>query len=174
MSYTYTYNSTYITSGNFDMGYMDITIRDSVIAETLIGIDKNSDSVSIHIEFENQLTVSHKTILDGIVQNHDTDPNAGLSPYVQIVRNAVAFYVEIMEEFAAQNITQGITVYGKTKAVADYLQNVMRYGQSGSLYEVVAEIDTLIAAGIPGDLSPFVTEPVLINFKTKVNNYLGV
>ena len=95
-----------------------------------------------------------------------------LLPYKTIIENAIEYFNEVMVEFAAENITLGITVAGKTKDVADYLQNILRYGQSGSLYEVIAEVDVLKLAGIPANLSPFVTDARLDAFKQKFVDYL--
>lgn len=96
-----------------------------------------------------------------------------LEPYENIVTNAIEFFQEIMVTYAAENITMGITVYNKTKEVADYLATVMRYGQSGSLYEVIHEIDNLKTEGIPVELSPFVTDARLDVFKAKITTYIG-
>lgn len=90
------------------------------------------------------------------------------------MQRAVEFGNNLMIEFAAENILLGITQAGKTKQVADYLQNVMRYIQSGSLYEVISEIDSLISAGIAPELAPFVTEARLLAFRGKVTAYLGM
>jgi hypothetical protein len=68
----------------------------------------------------------------------------------------------------------GITQAGKTRSVADYLKNVMFYGQSGSLYEVLAEINTFESEGYPSDLSPFVTQARMELFKQKIEDYLGI
>lgn len=88
------------------------------------------------------------------------------------IENAIIFYNNLMVDFATENVLMGITQLGKTKEVADYLQNVMRYGQSGSLYEVINEVDSLILAGIPVGLSPFVTEQRLNDMKAQVSAYL--
>ena len=111
-----------------------------------------------------------KTSFDPIVSAHSGDP---LLVYKSIVRNAINFFNEELVKFSAENIIMGITVLNKTKDVADYLQSVMRYGQSGSLYEVVHEVDTLIAAGIPGDLAPFVTDARLTALKNQILDYLA-
>jgi len=95
-----------------------------------------------------------------------------LEPYKELVSGAIEYFTEIQIEFAAENITMGITFAAKTKAVADYLQNVLRYGQSGSLYEVISEIDSLKAAAVPAELSPWVTEARLDDFKNKIIGYL--
>lgn len=115
------------------------------------------------------LTLINKTsaILSGYVEG---DVNQALQ---EIVRNAIDFFNGMMIKAAAENIAIGITQQGKTKEVADYLSDVMRYGQSGSLYEVINEIDSLIAATVPPSLSPFVNEERLLNFKQQILDYLS-
>jgi hypothetical protein len=90
----------------------------------------------------------------------------------EIIKNAILFGTDLMEKFAAENVMMGITQAGKTKVVADYFADVIRYTQTGSLYEVINEVDRLINAGIPSELSPFVTEARLNDFKSKVITYL--
>lgn len=89
-----------------------------------------------------------------------------------LILKARSFADGIVNLYAAENVLMGITQADKTKQVSDYLADVMRYAQSGSLYEVVNEIDRLIQAGIPVDMSPFVTEQRLEQFKQKIITYL--
>lgn len=89
-----------------------------------------------------------------------------------IIEGAMRFGQDMMVEYASENVLMGITQAGKTKAVADYLANVIRYMQTGSLYEVIHEIERLKADGIPSDLNPFVTTPRLDAFKQKIVDYL--
>lgn len=100
-------------------------------------------------------------------------PAQSNTEYAQgIVKQAQSFASQIVVEFAAENILMGITQAGKTKVVADYLADVTRYAQTGSLYEVINEITRLINSGIPADLSPFVTQVRLEAFRQKIINYL--
>ena len=92
----------------------------------------------------------------------------------KIIQDAIKFGNDIIIEFAAENIAMGITQLGKTKAVADYLADVMRYAQTGSLYEVLAEIQRLEGLGLPADLAPFITTERLALFKGKIQSYLGI
>jgi len=93
--------------------------------------------------------------------------------YKEIVSKAIKFGNDLVIEFASENIMMGITQAGKTKDVADYTADVMRYIQSGSLYEVIHEVDRLINEGIPQELSPFVTDQRMISFKNKILEYLN-
>jgi len=90
------------------------------------------------------------------------------------ITNAIIFGQELIVTFATENVLMGITQAGKTKSVSDYLADVTRYTQTGSLYEVINEIDNLIIEGIPQDLDPFVNQARLESFKSKIQNYLGL
>lgn len=126
-------------------------------------IQTNSQVIVIASNNENQVEIST------YVQNEiskETVRNA--------ISNAINFGNTLIKDFATENVLMGITQAGKTKAVADYLSDIMRYSQSGSLYEVINQIDFLISEGIPLDLSPFVTEARLLDFKQQIQNFLGV
>jgi len=96
-----------------------------------------------------------------------------LSPYKDLINDAISYFKSIQVEFAAENITLGISQSGKTKDVSDYLKNVLRYGQTGSLYEVISEIDLLIQSDPPEDLEPFITVDRLNVFKAKVSEFFN-
>lgn len=113
------------------------------------------------------------TTRDFVIKETNDVDTSPFAVYKEIIRQAVAFFDDLMTEFAGENITLGITQAGKTKDVADYLANVLRYGQTGSLYEVINECDALVTAGVPAGLSPFVTEARLNTFKAKVTAYLS-
>ena len=92
----------------------------------------------------------------------------------KIVSEAISFGSNLIIDFATENVLMGITQAGKTKEVADYLADVMRYAQSGSLYEVLAEVNRLQTAGLPAELAPFVTTDRMNEFKLKIEQYLGI
>lgn len=127
--------------------------------------------VGFYVIFDNDLSGPELSTLEQIVSTHhylSTQERVML-----IVSRAIEFGNNMILEFAAENIMMGITQLGKTKDVADYLATVMRYTQSGSLYEVVGEIERLKANGLPPDLAPFVTEARLNVFKNKILAYLA-
>lgn len=158
-------------NGTCDSSLLEKAIKSSTITAPLEYTRAITTTDYLEAKFTQALTAQEITTLDGIIANHSSDP---LIAYKHLVEKAIDFFNTMMVQYAAENITQGITYYGKTKDVADYLMNVMRYGQSGSLYEVVNEIDVLVAAGVPTDLSPFVTTTRLNQMKDEVNTYLGV
>lgn len=90
------------------------------------------------------------------------------------INDAVIFGQAVILDAAVENVQMGVTQAGKTKAVADYCGNIQRYLQTGSLYAVLTEIDALIAAGVPPELSPFITSDRLLSYKTKVMVFLGL
>ena len=122
------------------------------------------------VVFNEELSIEEQNILDSLVSNHNF-----LSPADEVkivVSNAIVFGQNLIVEFASENVLMGITQAGKTKDVADYLADLMRYAQTGSLYEVIAEVDRLIAAGLPANLEPFITQSRMESFKQKVVDYL--
>lgn len=110
---------------------------------------------------------SYNTYIEQVKQQENIEKQVK-----SIVIDAKRFGDDLIITFATENILMGITQAGKTKAVSDYLADVTRYAQTGSLYEVVNEIDRLIALGIPSDLAPYVTTQRMTDFKQKVLGYL--
>ena len=154
---------------NANIGQLTIWINTQSFSSKLVNI--SGGDTEIDVCFSEALTPVEKTTLDNYIAGYTTDMKIAIK---NIVVAAMGFFNDLIIDFAADNILTGITASGKTKAVADYLQNVMRYGQSGSLYEVANEIDVLIAATVPAELSPYITTTILTEFKTKVTNYLGI
>lgn len=109
--------------------------------------------------------------------NNLTEADLALTP-IEIatsrLNDAISFGSVLRREISAENIAMGITVYNKTTEVSDYLDKAQRYLREGSLYAVIREIDSLVAAGVPSDLSPFVTEARLLATKQKIQTFLGI
>jgi hypothetical protein len=144
-------------------------VNNQVITQAFNGIARSGND--FRAIFETALSTEEKNELDAIVLAHT---GSILPIYEGIVQRAIDFFHNAMIIFAAENITMGITQAGKTKDVADYLQDIMRYGQSGSLYEVITAINELEAIGHPTDLAPFVTTERMALFKGKIEVYLGL
>ena len=167
MMYSYV-KSTQTANGTCDTYLLEQAITHSTIA-TDIEYIKSYDDV-IEIKFITTPPAGELSELNTLIGNHSADP---LLFYKTLIQNAIEFFSTIQVEFSAENITMGITQLGKTKAVSDYLADVLRYGQSGSLYEVVNDINILVAAGVPAELSPFVTDARLNALRDKTLEYLG-
>lgn len=130
----------------------------------------NVEDSQVTAEFSIEVTQALIDTVEAIVP-----PQESQVEIVQgIITNAMIFGQKLMVEFAAENVMMGITQAGKTKAIADYLANVIRYIQTGSLYEVINEINALELAGVPVELDPYISTARLDEFKAKVEAYLGV
>lgn len=125
----------------------------------------------VHIFTKRELIVNEQVRIDEVVAAHQ--PILVSEIAVQRITAAIEFGNKLVIEFAADNVALGITQAGKTKEVVDYCGNMLRYIQSGSLYEVIHEVDKLIAAGIPSGLAPFVTADKLEAFKQKIVDFLA-
>jgi hypothetical protein len=71
-------------------------------------------------------------------------------------------------------VLAGITQANKTREVASYLANVQVLLNGGSLYGALEEIDSLLSGEIPSNISPFVTEQRLLDYKEIIEEYLGL
>lgn len=89
------------------------------------------------------------------------------------INEASSFGRALILDAAVENVEMGVTQAGKTMLVADYCADVQRYLESGSLYAAMAKIDLLIAAGVPENLAPFITEARLQAYKTKIQEFLA-
>ena len=87
---------------------------------------------------------------------------------------AMEFGSEMMLNFSKENVLLGISQAGKTKPVLDFLLEVKTAMDTGSLYAAIAEIDSLISAGLPAELEPFITEDRLTTFKRNIQAYLKI
>jgi hypothetical protein len=138
-----------------------------------------------HFNFKELKTVGDQTVivatdplteenlleLTTIIENHQ--PQLPQKIAEDSVEKAIIFAQHLTINFAAENVVMGITQAGKTKEVSDFLADVTRYAQTGSLYEVINELDSLVAAGLPQELEPFVTETRLNTFKNKIIEHLS-
>lgn len=89
------------------------------------------------------------------------------------INEASVFGRTLILDAAVENVEMGITQAGKTREVADYCADIQRYLESGSLYAATAEIDELILAGVPAELSPFITQARLEAYKQKIEDFLA-
>jgi hypothetical protein len=92
------------------------------------------------------------------------------------IQQAVQFGQTLIFKFAAQNVLNGITQSGKTIAVAQYLQTLGFYLNSGSLYAAITEIQNLLAdtSSTKASLAPFVTNDALYAYLNSIQQYLQI
>lgn len=169
MSNSVVYLKTQTLKNNVNLIKLQSEVEASNINKNIMNmVDSNTEFIVV---FDQDLSVEEKNELDSIVSNHNF---LTIEEEIQLrVKAAINFGQELIVNFASENVLMGITQAGKTKDVADYLANVMRYAQSGSLYEVINEVDRLILEGIPANLDPFVNEARMNAFKQKIVDYLS-
>jgi hypothetical protein len=143
-------------------------LQNELLSYPVVGLSINSTNLIIHASEE--LTGTQLSEIENIALSHDPIDMAEIIK--QTIGDAMNFGNNLILEFAAENVLLGITQAGKTKAVADYLADVTRYAQTGSLYEVLNEIHRLESLGLPQNLEPFVTQARINLFKQKILDYL--
>jgi hypothetical protein len=158
----------YTYSKTVNISKLNNEIKSSTISTKLNSI--TAYELLCEITFEDCLCTEDHGTLNDIVQNHTTAE--GLTLYKNLITSAMKFGHYLLIEFAAENVSMGITQANKSKAVLDYLLHVKEALDTGSLYVAISEIDTLVSGGIPIDLDPFVTEARMLAFKQKIVDYL--
>lgn len=88
-----------------------------------------------------------------------------------IISSAVAFGMDLMIEFASENVMLGITQAGMTNAVRQRTAQIVNCLMTGSLYDAIVQ-----ARAIPAeDKDPtFLTDARLLAFVNKIETYLGI
>lgn len=86
------------------------------------------------------------------------------------------FGLALMNQFVIENVLMGITQYGKTIAVTDYLHKLSHYIMTGSLYAAIQQINVIIAdeSELKISLIPFITNNRMILYKNKIEDYLQI
>jgi hypothetical protein len=117
----------------------------------------------------------------GYLYNSDgslSAPPAYPSPqyFQNIVAQAVAFGNSIIIQSAARNVSAGITQAGQTLAMMTYCSQLMMCLSTGSLYEAIAELNTMIAdtSTDKTNLSPFLTNDLLYATMNSIQTYLEI
>lgn len=105
-----------------------------------------------------------------------------LAPTTPTLTEIIAGKIQTAQDFGAQvvfnakvgNVAQGITQAGKTKEVSDFLSDVARYLNEGSLYAAIVALDAMISGTIPDELSPFVTVARMTATKNLIQDFLQI
>jgi hypothetical protein len=81
-------------------------------------------------------------------------PQASYDACVHIVTAAQIAWVQMVTQFAAENIAMGITQAGKTALIGQALQEVNTYGSTGSLWQAYGALSNVV---VTPDMAPFLT-----------------
>jgi len=167
MSNSFIYLKSATQSGGLNADKLKQEVEQALTGFTVMNVVDAGEELAVVLDQE----LTNRTQLDSVVFAHNHLSAKQVVKYT--VKAAIEFGNNLVVDFASENVLMGITQAGKTKEVADYLADLMRYAQTGSLYEVIAEIDRLIAAGLPTNLEPFITESRMNTFKQQVIDYLS-
>jgi hypothetical protein len=96
--------------------------------------------------------------------------------YQSLIAAAIAFGNQLIVQYAAQNVSMGITQAGQTLPVMNYMAQLTLCLSTGSLYEALTQIGTMIAdtSSTKTSLSPFVTNDILYTYLNLIQTYLGL
>lgn len=107
--------------------------------------------------------------------------NTAIAPTInqiveQKIADAQAFGMQVLIDFATENVLMGITQAGQTIPVNLYLHRLGHYIGTGSLYAAIDEMNTIIADTTTAKTSlyPFVSDARITTYKNRIQTYLGV
>lgn len=158
------------------------------ISGAQLPVPKRIDTVneSVIVVFNQQLTENQQSSLESIVDNHVRLTTVeSLSIYLD--NSVFPFVKSLINSFAAENISMGITQAQKTGHVlslftkrfpvpsSDFQNSLKDSFDTGSLYMSIAIIDYIRnnSSEFSG-LSPFITDERLLNMKNKIEIFLGI
>jgi late competence protein required for DNA uptake (superfamily II DNA/RNA helicase) len=81
------------------------------------------------------------------------------------VEQAQNLFKQIVNDFAGENLLAQITAAGKTKLIQDAVQEVLNYGNAGSLWEAYCAVERV---KITPQMAPFLTGARKAEFKNKL------
>jgi hypothetical protein len=133
------------------------------IVKNIIILDEGTDSTPFSNGFDFFKRIDN--LSDKIGKNWNySDPDIWTPPtvpspdyqkiYEGKIQKAIDGFNDLLVTYAAANVLSGITQAGKTKLIADTVADVMRYGQSGSLYQAISALQ---AIEVTEEMSPFLT-----------------
>lgn len=157
-----------------------------LVAAGITGFVINTSGATCGVAFADDLSSENQAILSAIVSNHVPLTTAeGLAKYLETT--VYPFVKSLINSFAAENISSGITQAGKTGHVlslftkrfpvpnVDFPNSLKSAMDTGSLYlakDIIQHIrDT--PTEFTG-LDPFITDAKLLAMKNKIETFLGV
>lgn len=179
----YQYLKTDTMTDDVDAAKLQSSIEASGILGNVLAVNVIDDN--LYIYFDQSLSSGDKTILDGIVTSHEhTTAAEQLKDYLD--KSVFPFVNNLINTFAAENISMGITQAGKTGDVLGLFQKSYDIGylhpvslkgsfDTGSLYislEIIQHVRDN-AAEYTG-LGPYVTDARLLEMKNKIETFLGI
>lgn len=97
-------------------------------------------------------------------------PQQSYNVCVSIVQAAQNAWLQMVTQFAAENIAMGITQAGKTGLIGNALQQVNTYGAVGSLWEAYAALSNVV---ITPQMAPFLTADRIQWMKNQLIQAIG-
>lgn len=99
-------------------------------------------------------------------------PTPSLSERVKLsIQNAITFGLQLMIEFASENVLLGITQAGMTSTVRLRLAGVVNALQTGSLYDAIHELKIIPEESKDGT---FITDARLLSAVNRIEKYLVI
>jgi len=116
------------------------------------------------------LSTEEQTTLAGLITAHSSAPSS-TEVVKKIIQNAIEFGVNLVIEFATENVILGITQSGMTSTVRANMSEVLSAIQTGSLYDARTALLNLPEENKD---ATFITDARILIFVNKIETYLGL
>ena len=138
------------------------------------GVIYSGDDTKVTVLLSQEPNLTEDTAITDIINAHVATPTLHSTLVDYLGKDVYGFVKQLTLDFAAENIELGITQLGKTKKVADELQQMYYYLSVFSLYEAIQEIERLKVVGFDPADAPFLTDARMDTFKAKIEAFLGI
>jgi hypothetical protein len=142
--------------------------------QTVAELDENGNPTGNNIVIPAVPEVTEEFSLvkaDYVITLSDISAEVAKQALEETVRRAIDFGIQLLVEFASENIALGITADGKTSDVRKAMSEVTSALTTGSLHDAIAEA-RLIQEADKDD--KYITNERLLEYINKIETYLGL
>lgn len=143
--------------------------QNSSIKTSLKNINQKGDK--IYIVMEDEFNDADKPLIDAVITNHNKSSYDERVQIDKIIEDGLKFGEGLLTDFAAENVSLGITQLGLTNHIRKTLSEVVNALATSALNDTIYEISQVPAESLD---SQVLTEARLLRFRNNIEEYLNL